>query len=150
MQNVFVAGDFNIDLLKLFEKETFTECFDTMTENSFDPKCTLPTIFSRKCDTLIDKLYCKLTENTLDTTSGILIKIFSDHQLYFTFWNSIFNQNPEKCLININVQSPEAIRNLENELMASDIMNKLDISPLGDPNSNYTIIHYIIEQVEDI
>ncbi len=44
---------------------------------------TLPTRLSNKHGTLIDKFHCKLTEATLDTTSGILIEMFSDNQPYF-------------------------------------------------------------------
>ncbi len=71
-----VAGDFNIDLLKINEKAFFSEFFDTLTENTFYPKITLPTRFMNTCGTLIDNLYCKLTKNTIDNTSGILIKRF--------------------------------------------------------------------------
>ncbi len=34
----------------------------------------MPTRFSNKQGTLIDNIFCKLTENSLNTTSGILIK----------------------------------------------------------------------------
>ncbi len=42
-----------------------------ITENSFYPKITLPTRFSNKHGTLIDNIFCKLTDMT---TSVILIK----------------------------------------------------------------------------
>ncbi len=56
----FITSDFNIDLLKLNEKEVFSEFFDSLTENSFYPKITLPNRFSNKHGTLIDNLFCKL------------------------------------------------------------------------------------------
>ncbi len=49
-----------------------------LTNHSFYPKITLPTRLSNKHGTLIDNFLCKLTEATLDTTSGVLIKKFSD------------------------------------------------------------------------
>ncbi len=57
--------------------------------HNFYPKITLPTRLSNKHGTLIDNFICKLTETTLDTTSGILIKQFSDHQPFFTILNNI-------------------------------------------------------------
>ncbi len=69
-----ITGDLNINLLKINEKEMFGEFFDTLTENSIYPKITLPTRFSNKHGTLIDNLFCKLTDKPINTSSGILIK----------------------------------------------------------------------------
>jgi exonuclease III len=52
--DAIITGDFNIDLLKINEKEVFSDFFDVMTENSFYPKITLPTRFSNKHGTLIN------------------------------------------------------------------------------------------------
>ncbi len=46
-----------------------------LTNHSFNPKITLPTRLSNKHGPLTDNFLCKLTE----TTSAILIKMFSDH-----------------------------------------------------------------------
>ncbi len=102
----FITSDFNIDLLKLNEKEVFSELFDSLTENSFYPKITLPTTFSNKHGTLIYNLFCKLTDTTINTTSRILIKKFSDHQPYFTFLKS------QHRFIKINVQNVDALKKL--------------------------------------
>ncbi len=56
-----------------------------ITSNSFYPKITVPTRLSNNHGTLIDIFLCKLTENTLDTTSGVLINKFSDHQPYLVY-----------------------------------------------------------------
>ncbi len=89
-----IAADFNINLLKINERDLISEFFDTLTANSFYPKITMPTRFSNKHGTLIDNLFCKLTEYSLNTTSGILIKTFSDHLPYFTFLHSLINIEP--------------------------------------------------------
>ncbi len=60
-----------------------------LTNHSLCPKITLPTILSNKHGTLIDNSFCKLTEATINTTSGIIIKKFSDHQPYFTIFKYI-------------------------------------------------------------
>ncbi len=68
---VIITGDTNWDLLKINECQIFVDFFDTLTENSFYPKITLPTRFSNKHGTLIDNLFCKLTDSTINTTLGI-------------------------------------------------------------------------------
>ncbi len=55
-----------IDLLKINNKHVVSDYFD-----SFYPKITLPTRLSNNHGTLIDNIFCKLTETMLDTTSGI-------------------------------------------------------------------------------
>ncbi len=78
-----ITGDFNIDLLKINDKHIFSQYFDLLNSYSFYPKITLPTRLSNKHGTLIDNFFCKLTEATIDTIAGILIRKFSDHQPYF-------------------------------------------------------------------
>ncbi len=43
---VIVSGDFNIDLLKINNKQVFSDYFDMLTNNSLCPKITLPTRLS--------------------------------------------------------------------------------------------------------
>ncbi len=69
-----ITGNFNIDLLKINEKHVFIEYLDMLTNHNFYPKITIPTRLSNKQGTLIDNFLFKLTETTLYTTSGILIK----------------------------------------------------------------------------
>ena len=82
-------GDFNINLLKINEKEVFADFLEIMTSFSYYPKITLPTRFSKNNGSLIDNIFCKISENTLRASSGILLKQFSDHQPYFICYNAI-------------------------------------------------------------
>ncbi len=55
-----IACDYNIDLLKLNEKEVYGEFFDNLTENGFYLKITLSTRFSKKKHAiLINNFYYK-------------------------------------------------------------------------------------------
>ncbi len=83
------TGDFNIDVLKINDKHIISEYFDKLTSYSFYPKITVPTRLTNNNGRLIDNFICKLTECTLDTTGGVLINTFSDHQPYFIkyFWD---------------------------------------------------------------
>ncbi len=49
-----------------------------ITSNSFYPKLTVPTQLTNNHGTLNDNFLCKLSENTLDTTSGVLTKKLSN------------------------------------------------------------------------
>ncbi len=100
---VIIAGDFNFDLLKLNYKHIISDYFDRLTSHSFYPKITLPTRLSNIHGTLmlIGSFLCKLTETSLDTTSGILIKRFSAHQPYFTLLNNIKHKDHKSKYLNI-------------------------------------------------
>ena len=84
-----IAGDFNINLLKINYKEYSSEFNDTLTGFSFFLEITYPTRFSDLNGTLIDNLFCKLSQIMLQSTVGILIKQFSDHQPYFLFIETV-------------------------------------------------------------
>ena len=109
--DISITGDFNIDLLEINKRQLVSEYFDMFANNSFFPKITLPTRFDRRRATLIDNLFTKLTENTLDTTAGILTKQFSDHQPYFALINSSVCTNPSSKFITISKKDDASINN---------------------------------------
>ena len=57
---VIIAGDYNIDLLKINDKAIISEYVDTITSHGFFPKITLPTRLSDHHGTLIYNFLCKL------------------------------------------------------------------------------------------
>ena len=79
---VIIAGDFNIDLLKVNTNMHAHEFFHTLIAQSFIPKITLPTRFSDLRCTLIDNFLCKLSPAILDSSAAIFTNNISDHQLY--------------------------------------------------------------------
>ena len=58
--DVLLAGDFNINLLKLNENETCSEFFDSLLAHSFLPQITVPTRFGQFSHTLIDNFFLNL------------------------------------------------------------------------------------------
>ena len=58
--NIIIAGNVNINLLKINEKNSVGEFFDMLISNSFYPHITLPTRFSNNNGTLIDNLFCRI------------------------------------------------------------------------------------------
>jgi len=119
-----------------------------MCAHSFYPKITLPTRFSKNKGTIIDNVFCKLSSATLDTTSGILTSCFSDHQPYFTCINSIQNKEPLPKLIRVKIDNPDAITAFRNELINSNINEKLDTNPTANPNHNFELFETIIKEAK--
>ena len=87
--DVIIAGDYNIDLLKVLEKPVFSAYFDAVTALNFFPKITLPTRFSKKSCTLIDNLLCKCSHRLSESIAGILLTKISDHLAYFIYINNV-------------------------------------------------------------
>jgi hypothetical protein len=143
-----ITGDFNIDLLKINDKSVFSEYFDMLTNHSFYPKITLPTRLSNNHGTLIDNFLCKLTESTLDTISGILIKKFSDHQPYFTILNNIHHKNHTPKYIKVIKQDKESIQKFHQAIIQSLEHERLNKDITKDPNINYNILHNIIQNAK--
>ena len=77
-KKIYIAGDFNFDLLNLSHSDTF-EFFETMMSNFLLPVITIPTKINRASHTLIDNIF---TNNlNPDTKSGNLEINLSDGHL---------------------------------------------------------------------
>ena len=54
---LIIAGDFNINLLKIKENDVYSNFFDTLISHSLYPQITLPTRFTRTNGILIDNYF---------------------------------------------------------------------------------------------
>ncbi len=61
----------------------------------------------------------KLSEHTLETTSGILIKKFSDHEPYFNLIDNVISNNSTPTFVTITKQNTESQRNFQIQLEES-------------------------------
>ncbi len=91
-------------------------------------KITVPAQLTNTCSTLINYFLCKLTENTLDTTSCVLIKRFSDHQHYFNILNNILTKVSPPVYVKVIEQDNESKQNLYNEILKSDKLINLKMT----------------------
>ena len=57
--SINLAGDYNLNLLKINNDELCSEFFDLITSHSLLPQITLPTRLSQISGTLIDTILCK-------------------------------------------------------------------------------------------
>ena len=81
-QEIYLTGDFNIDLLKANSHDTIGEYLDLLTSNQFIPLITLPTRVTTKSKTLIDNIF--YNQYSPDIISGNLTVSISDHMPQFT------------------------------------------------------------------
>ena len=135
--NTIIAGDFNIDLLKMNDQPVFCDFLDTLVSNSYEPKITLPTRFSNNNCTLIDNIFYKGSFYKSVEGSGVLINHISDHLPCFTYLKmknstTCNHRYLYKCKIN-----EHTIKQMYDQLVAQNSYDKLDKSMSSDPNLNY-------------
>jgi hypothetical protein len=137
-----LVGDFNINLLKVNERDVFAEFLDSMMSNSFFPKITLPTRFTSHSCTLIDNIFCKLSSNTIDTYSGIILSSISDHLPYFTCLKTQHGHcNRPPSMVRCRRNKSQDLQDMITELNTNRIYDHLDKNISADPNKNYEIFH---------
>ena len=89
------TGDFNINLLEMNTRIKYRAYFD-----GFYPKIVQPCRFTKKTGSVIDHTFCKLSENTSKSYSGIRISNMSDYLPHFTCLDILSNQQkPPKYII---------------------------------------------------
>ena len=144
--DVIIAGDYNIDLLKINDKPMFSDYFDAITSLSFFPKITLPTRFTDTNCTLIDNFICKLSNRISQSTAGILISQISDHLPYFISLDNVnvSSNNSFPKYVQIKRRRAQDIANFRDEIANANICNKLDLSSVADSNKNYDILQQTI------
>lgn len=147
--DVALCGDYNVDLLKINERSVISDTFDMFSEYSYFPKMTLPTRLSRKNATLIDNIYCKLTENTIDTISGITSRKISDHQGCFTFIDNAISAEPNSKYFTFTKENDQSYENLKEALGEIFDSNPFDQNVNLDPNINYNRLHGLIQNAKD-
>ena len=147
--DVVIAGDYNINLLKINEKNIISDYFDMLTSHSFYPKITLPTRLTNNNGTLIDNFLCKLTESTLNTTSGIIIEKISDHQPYFTILNNTLTGNNPPHYVKISKSDKKSINHFHEAIATSECLQSLNTNLTQDPNINLSILQDTIQTAKN-
>ena len=145
--NVILAGDFNINILKVHENILYSEFIDLLMSHSLSPKITLPTRLSTHNGTLIDNIFCKLVNPLLNTSLGIHINRLSDHQPCFLFINIHISKRSPPKLIQIYNLTQHSLLAASKELKEINLCTKLDKSPMADTDENYDIMYQDIQKV---
>ena len=134
--NIALVGDTNINLLKMHENSIHCDFFDLLMSYSLNPQINLPTRFTETKGTLIDNIFCKLFTPTNINCAGILINKFSDHQPCFIILNAETKKTHIPNLLKLTIITQNALLNIKNDLMMTNIQGQLYQSPSADVNSN--------------
>ena len=147
--DVVIAGDYNINLLKINEKPLFCEYLDNVLAQGFYPVITLPTIFSVRNCTLLDNLLCNLSGNPDNYSTGILTNCISDHQPYFIILDLIHIHKYVPKFIKSNSYDLNSIINFKRAIVSSNIIQKLISDRISDPNDNYNTLDNVIQRCKN-
>ena len=143
----YLAGDFNIDLLKSETNTDTKDFFDTLTSNLFVPHVTLPTRVTNRSQTLIDNIFSNNPEFE-NCTSGNFTFSISDHLAQFLIVPTSDNR-PLK-VHNIKVRNT---KNYSHAELVADIINIDWIAVLeedkADPNHSFQRFHEKINEILD-
>ena len=143
-KEVVIAGDFNINLLRLNEKPIFNDYFDMLITNHFSPTITLPTRLSAKSASLLDYFICNSTLSSSPMPSGIIISDLSDHFPYSLLLDTQVVPKPPPKSITIQKFDSHSVQSFKATVASANIYNNLNKEISADPNINYNIIQYTI------
>ena len=134
-KKIYIAGDFNFDLLKYSNHAETANFFDKMTSNLLVPLILVPTKINTKNDTLIDNIFTNQFNS--QTITGNLAVNFSDGHLpsFAIFPKPNQNHLPKKH--NIYVRGKLEGENKDNFLMdlaAIDMSNHVLVD--NDPDNS--------------
>ena len=100
-KNIFLLGDFNIDLLKFETCPSACSFLDNLASNFLLPQILLPTRISPHSKTLIDNIFCNIPSYLTNTISANLSATFSDHLPQILILSNFYPSIPKKCVKNL-------------------------------------------------
>ena len=143
------AGDFNINLLNINEREKIQDYFDLFVSRGLFPKITLPTRLSTYSGTLIDQIFVRNPHCDQSSLSGIFFSTMSDHMPCFSFLDIMKQAIRPKKYITVHTSSPEAVKSFCTHIKSTFQNISLDPDLTTDPNKNYNIFHDELTKAKD-
>ena len=116
-KNIFLTGDFNVDLMKIDSDDNTSNYFDTFTSNLFVPHIIYPTRITTTSKTLIDNIFSN-SLNFSQGTSGNLTISISDHLAQFL----IIPEESDKLPRKNNIPKRDTT-NVDRENFILDLLN---------------------------
>ena len=142
--DVILVGDFNIDLLKIRNRDIFGEYLDNMLSFSLSPVLTLPTRFSTHKATLIDHIFFKGTDQSNRFQGGIILKALSDHYPAFIALKDKISHDIPPKRITIQNASLKALSSFKMDINSHDFSTLLDTNVNTDPTENLETLNSIL------
>ena len=138
-RQVYVNGDYNIDLLQLHTNTHCNTFYKNITAQGFFPKITRPTRSFGNSHKLIDNM---LTNNLCkQPTSGILTHQISYHVTTFRIVEGNI-KNIKEALKDLEVQNinSASIINFKKSVGNSNLFSQFDLSLDANPNDNHNLL----------
>ena len=133
---IYLCGDFNIDLLKIHQKNQYSTFFDNLVSAGYLPRISLPTRVTDHSATLIDNIFSTVLD---DSKSGVIINNISDHQMIYTYSTEKKYSPHQSKFIEVENNSRDAVELFLSKLQDSDIVGKMDLNENANPNKNFEI-----------
>ena len=138
-KNVFIAGDFNYNLLNMMNDGSCVNFVNTMFLNYYIPLITKPTRVTDNCFSLIDNLFSFGSHNF---TAGIFPCALSDHYLIFSVFHEFFTAcTASSELVKYRVHSEISLSKLHNFLSN---YNFTDILLCEDVDSGILMLNQLL------
>ena len=142
--NVYLTGDFNLDLLNFKRNNNINLFFEYMISNNYFPLITQPTRLNERGGTLIDNIFVKQSSNYSTLSSGIIMTKISDHQPYFVAIDQLRHNQPKFKYIKVVSSDSTSYANFKEELNSIYITEKLNQAQSSTANESYNNFHEII------
>ncbi len=111
-KDLFICGDYNIDLLNAKKHKSTEEFVDVMFSMCLFPKITKPSRITSHSATLIDNIFTNILDN--NTVSGLLLNDTCDHLPVFV----VYDVNYRRVM---NTDRSKYIREQKNQSMLSKL-----------------------------
>ena len=142
--HIYLAGDYNINLLKIKERKSYEEFFDRMIQNGFLPKITTPTRITDHSKTVIDNIY----SNKMDTDEKtcILLNHISDHQACIIGIKNFTAKEKKPKYVQIRNQNQECFEYFANVLQSMNDNGGIIKRNNNDVNECYNQINEALQK----
>ena len=146
----FLAGDFNLNLLKVGDVTAYSDFFEFMTNKEFIPMITLPTRFAEKTCSLLDHIWVnKPSKGVLDpakASSRVLLKKIAkaDHLPCLLTLDVLEKKAHPPKYVSFQKIDDESLVKFRLELVRADLGKQIDNSIQANPETTYQKLSEII------
>ena len=138
-KQIFLLGDFNVNLLNYNEHQPTNEFLDSLASNSITPYILQPTRITSHSKTLIDNIFSNAL--SFEAISGNITATISDHLLQFLFAPNVLS-NP-LCSKSNTLERDWSKFNKENFILDYFDKNWSEILQLDQHNVNLSMESYL-------
>ena len=143
--NSVIVGDFNLDLLKIKEKNVINDYLENILSIGFNPKIVYLTRLAHQSATLIDNIFSNESHN-MSSVSGIIISNISDHFPCFSCLENQYNFKSSSSTKSVYYReiNEANIKLIFDFLCSYNLLHKLRYLQTDDPNILYNYFEDVL------